>query len=120
VSAALDHLHAVLGRRRVRFTTEAELQDGLAQVLTLERIGFDRELVLGPKDRVDFLVGGTIALEVKIGGGLAAVTRQLHRYAQHDRVQELLLVSSRLSLANLPPTLNGKPLRVLALATGLS
>jgi hypothetical protein len=117
VSALLDRLRAVLDRR-YRFTDEKELQEGIARVLTLERLAFERELVLGSKDRVDFMVGA-IGVEVKIGGGLAAVTRQLHRYAQHDRVEELLLVSSRMQLANLPPTLNGKPVRVLALLTGV-
>jgi hypothetical protein len=87
------------------------------------RIGLDREIHLAERklrghDRVDFLVGECVAVEVKIDGSLGDVTRQIHRYAQSDRVKALVLISARHRLDNQPTTMNGKPLRIVVLAGG--
>lgn len=108
-------LAAMLVRYRMRHTSEKELQIGLACIFDERRITYVREHHLGPGDVIDFLVEGGIGVEVKVGGGLSEVTRQLHRYAGHDAVRELVLVSSRSRLDNLPATLRGKPLTVAVL-----
>ena len=98
------------------FRAELELQDGIEQVLTAEGIEFEREVSLAKGDKVDFLIEGSIGLEVKVAGGLSGVTRQLHRYAQSDRIASLLLVTTRLAFhTNLPGELHGKPLEVATL-----
>jgi hypothetical protein len=111
-------LREVLGAYRYTHASERDLQDGLAQVLSLRGIRFDREVRLSDEDRPDFMVDG-IAVEVKVDGSLSAVTRQLHRYAQHKPVRAVLLVTSLQRLANLPTEMNGKPVAVLALLGGL-
>jgi hypothetical protein len=98
---------------RFRFSTEEELQLGVAAALA-EYIP-EREVILGPKDRVDFLLWG-VGIEIKIKGGISALTRQLMRYAQHERVRSLVVVTSREQYRlQLPATMNGKPLRVVSL-----
>ena len=100
------------------FTSELELQDGIGDVLRNNRVKHEREAQLGPRDRIDFLVG-SIGVEVKVGGGTAALIRQLHRYAQHETISELLVVTSRLRLRNIPAWLNGKRVEVLAFTPGI-
>lgn len=72
-----------------------------------------REVVLSPTDRVDFMVDG-VAIELKVKCSTNEILRQLARYAQHESVREILLLSvTRAPLLKLPPTLNGKPFRGL-------
>lgn len=105
--------------RRFHHANERELQDGIESVLREAGYSFDRERQLAPGDVIDFLVAGGLGIEVKVAGGMAEVTRQLHRYAQHADVTELLLVSTRLRHGQLPDVLNGKPLRFQPLLGGL-
>lgn len=54
-----------------------------------------------------------IAIEVKVKGQVAEVLRQLRRYANHERIQGLVLVTTRrLHAASMPAEMNGKPLAV--------
>lgn len=77
------------------------------------RILTSREVQLSPSDRVDFMVDG-VAIELKVKCSTNEILRQLARYAQHDSVREILLLSvTRAPLLKLPPTLNGKPVRGL-------
>jgi hypothetical protein len=48
------------------------------------------------------------------------VTRQLHRYAGHEAVKALVLVTSRRRLGNLPATLRGKPVEVVVVPGAFS
>jgi len=107
----------LLRAHRFRFGNERELQDGIAQVLSAANISFAREVVLGDAGVIDFVVREqeAIGLEVKISGSLAALTRQLHRYAQRPELASLMLVTPLARLIRLPPTFAGKPLRVVHL-----
>lgn len=98
--------------------TETAVQDGIERILNELRFDFEREARLTSRDRVDFLVFG-VAVEVKIGGSLSSVVRQLHRYAASDRVEAILLVTTQLRLARVPRSLGGKPVHVAALLGGL-
>lgn len=124
VSDLLDALTAELGRWTYQASTEAELQAGVYLVLQRWRADMNarvrampsstirREFIIGPADRCDFFVDG-IVVEVKVGGSVSEVTRQLHRYAQSSKVTGIILVTSRLRQKRMPDELSGKPLRVV-------
>lgn len=100
---------------RFRFSSEEDLQLGIDQLLRKREIVFEREVRLGPHDRIDFLVEGGIGIEVKIDGSAAELGRQALRYALHERVREIVLVTTRASHRDQPPTLEGKPVTVVYL-----
>jgi hypothetical protein len=112
----LESLRSIVALARVRHTTELELQDGLAEILTGNGIGFVRERALGD-DRVDFFIEG-IALEVKTRGGLSDVTRQLHGYAEHEDVTAVLLATTLARHNQMPDHMNGKPVAVAHMLGG--
>ena len=112
--ARAEEIRAVLAGYRFRFASERELQDGIARVLDSAGLSHRREATLNDAGTIDFLVGD-VGVEVKIKGALAAVTRQLHRYAEQPLVRELLLVTGSGRLDRLPSSLCGKPLGVLHL-----
>lgn len=91
---------------------EAALQAGIGRALELQQIPHKREVVLGPGDRIDFLVD-CVGLEVKVDGGTHDVLRQLARYAQHVEIGALILFTTRSRHLRMPKTLCGKPLQVL-------
>lgn len=91
---------------------EADLQDAIASALTMQGHEFRREVELSRSDRIDFMAGA-VGIEVKVGGSRSALIRQLHRYAQHDEVSALLVVTTLHKLTALPMCLNDKPVHVL-------
>lgn len=104
---------------RYRYKNEKDLQQGVNLVLTGLGLEFEPEVSLTPRDRIDFLAG-TLGIECKAddssgGTSLAAVTRQLMRYAQSDKVKELVLLTTMSKHKNLPETLNNKPLYIVHL-----
>jgi hypothetical protein len=115
-------MHEVLSALRgfrLPSSTEEELQEAIAQVLTRAGVMFTREHRFGPPDRIDFYLPALNAgLEVKTQGSPNAVLRQLFRYAEHDDVLELALVTTRLRLGGMPREIRGVPLQVLVLWEG--
>lgn len=106
-----------LASSRFTFSAERGLQDGIASVLGAAGVPFERERPLSPADVPDFTCGAT-AVEVKIKGSLAAVTRQLHRYAQHPEVEEILLVTTKAAHTRVARLINGKRVHVHFIVTG--
>lgn len=106
-------IRAALTRFAFAWANEDDLQRGIALALDDAGIAYQREHDLGRAGRVDFFVDG-IALEVKVRGGRAEVVRQLHRYAEHESVAEVLLVTPSLRL-DVPLELTGKPVSVCRL-----
>jgi hypothetical protein len=111
-----------LALEQIRFAGEDELalQLKIEKVLELlaaegQIASFKREVRLTPQDRPDFMVCGSTAIEVKTQGSLNAVLRQLQRYAQHERVTSILLVTNKARLSQVPKTLSGKPVAVAVL-----
>lgn len=99
-------------------SSEDALQRGVAEALAAAELPFAREVPLTRWDRIDFLVNG-IGVECKIGGSLSDLVRQLHRYAQAEQVDALVVVTTRASLARVPASFNGKPIAVVATMGGL-
>lgn len=111
-----DSLLKALRAYSFTFTTEGELQRGIAAALAAAGIDHQREVNLGDSSRIDFMVG-RVGVEVKINGTPADLIRQVHRYAQFDELDEILVVTSRMKLAfSLPKALNGKRVHSLCLA----
>ncbi len=96
------------------FTNEAELQMGIGRVLTESGVSFKPEYRLDDAGRIDFFITvDGLGIEVKIKEGKNAVMRQLMRYAKHDAITSLILVTTRTQLRAMPPCLNGKDLIVV-------
>lgn len=102
---------------RFRYQSETELQDAIEFAFKTAYISNDREFRLNERDCPDFFCASTgLAIEVKIKGSASDVLRQLGRYAQHEKVRALLLVTTRsLQAAQIPSSINGKPLEVVCL-----
>lgn len=96
-------------------SSEAELQSAIQTALEAGGFAVSKEHRLSDRDRLDFFVEGRLAIEVKVGGSLTDLLRQLQRYASHDAVEGLLVVTTRSALTRVPPTLQGKPVRSLRL-----
>ena len=123
----LDKLTTTLRATRFNFTTESELQEGVATVLKIHGLPFVREHRLDKRNRLDFFLdrffldpaatahGAGVAIETKIDGSLSALTRQIHRYAQFSQVEAIVVLSRRANAGNLPDTINGKPIHVVTL-----
>jgi hypothetical protein len=116
VSAA-EVATAIGGHRgELRFTTERQLQDGLAALFRAERFVVLREHALGPLDRPDFLIGG-VAVEVKVKGTADQLARQVGRYLAHDEVDAVVVVTSRARHRAIPAAIGGKPVHVVWLGS---
>jgi hypothetical protein len=112
VKAVLD----ILRSYRFRYSTEKDLQNGIAKALKERHVLFEPEKEIGSKGEViDFLVFGGIGIEVKIKGGPSDVARQLIGYAECPEIGAIILVTGRARLGRLPSTLQGKPVHVLSL-----
>lgn len=98
---------AVIGQGRYELGSEKATQAGIELQLRASLPVVRREHRLAPGDIVDFLVDG-VAIEVKLKRNQpASILRQLQRYARHDAVTALVLVTNR--AMGLPPEIAGKP-----------
>lgn len=114
----IRELLAALRAVRIRATNEDELQRGVAAVLDDAGIRCERHRALSRQDIPDFMIG-SIAVELKVKGSLADVTRQLHRYAQHEAVSELVLITTMARHRAVPRQLNNKPVTAIVLEVWL-
>ena len=99
-----------------RGDVEWEMQTAILAALTAAGVEFSREYELSKADRPDFFIeeSGTV-IECKVKGSMAAATTQLDRYAQHDVVKRLILVTTRMQHARVPEELQGKAVHVVVL-----
>lgn len=114
-----EHVAAVLAARTYQFICEADLQQLVAAALSEAGISYGREIPLSRRDRID-LMAGRVGVECKIAGQAGEVWRQLHRYAEHPSVDELVLVTARLRLAAAAPRNVGVPLYVVRVPDGIT
>lgn len=117
----LEDLRTLLGSHRFQVQDEKMLQAGIERVLREASFPFEREVELTPRSRVDFLLCGVVGVEVKISGLPNDVLRQLARYAEVPRIEGLVLVTTRMTLAaRMPSELAGKPLAAIYLPAGIA
>lgn len=118
--AWLEHLIVALKKYRFNYTNERDLQDGIQQVFETLDEPFEREYVLSKADRLDFYwPNQKVGVEVKIDHALSALTRQIHRYVQHEDIRGVLVVTGKLRLNAIPTEINKKPVYLHSLATSL-
>lgn len=103
---------SLLGRQRFRMDNEKLLQQQVGLVLITAGIAFEREHVLSPGSRIDFLAGD-VGIEAKIKGRRRAILRQCERYCAHDAIAALIVITN--AAMGLPPEIAGKPLYVVEL-----
>lgn len=100
---------------RIDISDEKASQAQIAEAFTAANVTFEREAKLSGRDIPDFLIEPPgLAIEVKLRGTpKMQVFRQLSRYAEHERVTQLLLVTN-MSMG-LPAEIGGKPAFYLSL-----
>lgn len=96
MTAALElrRLAVLLGGYAYRFGSEVQLHEGIAEVLTVAGIAFEREVVADARNRMDFLVQGGLAIEVKVDGSFSQAITQVNRYCGLDGVHGVLLAAT--------------------------
>lgn len=102
-----------IARRRFTLADESALQREIAAELEQAGAAYEREVRLSSSDRVDFMLPGNIAVEIKLKGQRRAVFRQCERYVAHDNVRGLILVTNL--TMGFPQEINGKPCWVASL-----
>lgn len=132
-----------LRAKRFAHANEAELESGVEEVLAEMGLPVRRQVRLGPRERIDVtteLPRGDraairVGIEIKIKGPADAARRQLVRYAGHEEVDALLLVTTMYRhMAEIMPhatdcprdhdagarwLLSGKPFELVLLDRGL-
>lgn len=103
---AAPEIIAALAGLRFDLADEAVCQRQMAEALDAAGIDHRREVVIGPRERIDFLVGG-IGIEVKLRGAKRAIFEQCLRYCRCEEVKALILASNK--TMGLPAELEGKP-----------
>lgn len=109
----LQQIADLIRSNRIDLTDEKRTQADIEVVFTAAGLPFEREKRLAKGEIVDFLAYGNIAVEVKIGGSRMEIFRQLRRYAEHEVVAGLVLVSN--VPMTLPPKIKDKPALVTSL-----
>lgn len=109
----IERILAVLKTHRFSLSDEKKLQAEIAEAFDSAGIVYEREDRLSAEDVVDFTIGA-IAAEIKIKGSRRNIYAQVERYAKHDRIKELILITN--VATGFPPEVNGKPVYVLNLA----
>lgn len=117
-SVSIRHAETIAQRLRgysFSCSDESELQEAVAVVFKCEGFPFEREVSLSPKDRIDFVVH-KVGIEVKTAFSPKAVVEQLIRYAKHEEIDALVLVTTRAQHRVIPGTLLGKVVYVVHIA----
>jgi hypothetical protein len=111
---SVEAIAGVLRRYRFNYEDEDRLQEGIAAALTAAGFEVEREVRLTRGSRIDLLVG-RVGIEVKVAGTPIDVASQLARYALCDRIDGLVLVTSR-PRHRMVSVVEGKPVEVVQLA----
>lgn len=103
--------------QRIDLSSEKAAQADIEKALTAAGVVHRREVRLSTADVPDFLLADGAVIEVKVKGARKTdIFRQLQRYADHDAVSALLLVTN--ITMGLPPEINSKPVFFASLGRG--
>ena len=93
---------------------EYDIHGQIASALAAAGLEFAHEYKLGPRCRVDFLVG-RVGIEVKKGRpAAAALHRQLSRYLAFDALDAVVVITQKHT--PLPERIGGKPVLQISLS----
>ncbi|WP_037427182.1 hypothetical protein [Shewanella sp. POL2] len=112
----INQILLLISRCRLNAVVEKEAQSDLERGLTNSNFKFEREYRLSARDIVDFVVhteNGLVAIELKIKAQRMSIYRQLCRYAKHDEVAAVVLLTG--TAMNLPALIENKPAAVISL-----
>lgn len=98
---------------RFNFVHEKQLQDGLAKVFDEAGLEYERECRLSAHDIIDFMLPSGLGIEVKVRSTRSDLLRQLFRYATHERIDRILVVTNRSHLCALPLEIEKKQVLVM-------
>lgn len=117
IGAATQRVTDSLKRLRIEPNIDEDtLHQRIKAQFRADGIGFEHEYVLGPRDRVDFLADGGIAVECKKGVPNGnALAKQIRRYCRHEDVRALVVVSPRIRHLDMGDTGNGKQVVLIGL-----
>ncbi len=109
-------LAALHGLRPQLITQEFDLHALVERTLRSAGIPFVHEFRLGPRDRLDFLADGGVAIECKKGKPNGpSLLRQIGRYCAHGEVRSLIVVTPWRRHVHVEPIINGREVVYLSL-----
>lgn len=110
---ACNDIRHELSSKRLNLSDEKVLQDEINDTIRKNTCYSPiPEVRLSSTDIIDFMVMG-LGIEVKIKGSKTAIYRQVERYAQHDRIKVLLLITNK--AVKMPEIINSKRVYVMQL-----
>jgi len=109
----IDRIFSCLSSRRLSLSNEKKTQEEIAEAFDECGILYKREFRFSESDIIDFMCGD-IGIECKIKGSRRKIYDQVCRYAEHDAVKELILITN--VPTGFPKEIKGKPVYVLNLA----
>lgn len=104
------HIIDMLARHKIPMENEKETQTYIDRIFKKHPAALQsvcREYHFNENDIIDFFLNHSIGIEVKINVQASKVYEQLERYAQNEKVKELVLVTTK--TMGLPKTINNKP-----------
>ncbi|MCH7421259.1 hypothetical protein [Shewanella sp. MM_2022_3] len=113
---SLENVISFISKCRINAVVEKQAQADIEAKLDDSNFKFEREYRLSERDIVDFVVHtdtGLIAIELKIKAQRMSIYRQLCRYAKHDEVAAVVLLTG--TAMNLPALIENKPAAVISL-----
>lgn len=106
----------ILQRARVSLAREKETQAEIASVFDRAGVAYDREVDLGDRNIIDFIVRGGPGVEVKIGGSKRDIFGQCKRYCETGRLSSLILATN--VATGFPAEVAGVPCYIASLGRG--
>jgi len=114
LTQSMDRIATALSTVRMPAQPEEyDIHAAVADALADAGLEYTHEYKLGPRCRIDFLVG-RVGIEVKKGRPATAdLTRQLRRYLESDTLDGVIVVTQRVTA--LPTAIHDKPVRLISL-----
>lgn len=102
-------------RHRWPLSSEKDLQEIFHAALLAAGVPARREVRLDDKNIIDVMIG-PVGVEMKIRGERRAIYHQCERYCMFEKVESLVLATSR--SMGIPQFINCKPVMVASLSRG--